>query len=85
MTTFAVATPHTLILTVSHGLLFRQAPLLRGGMNAVANSLNLTSKLRAYRAIFSRALFPQRDSRVVVGFRRRVSLIDAANPQQCSP
>jgi hypothetical protein len=25
-TTFAVATPHALVLTVSHGLLFRQPP-----------------------------------------------------------
>jgi hypothetical protein len=29
MTTFAVATPHSLVLSVSHGLLFRQPPILR--------------------------------------------------------
>ena len=29
MATFAVATPHALVLTVSHGLLFRQPPYLR--------------------------------------------------------
>jgi hypothetical protein len=34
--TFAVATPHALVLTVSHDLLFRQ-PLICGGTNAAAS------------------------------------------------
>jgi len=36
MTTFAVATPHSLVLTVSHGLLFCQ-PLICGGTNAAVS------------------------------------------------
>ncbi|HML09190.1 MAG TPA: hypothetical protein VK430_13805 [Xanthobacteraceae bacterium] len=46
MTTFAVATPHALVLTVSHGLLFCQ-PLICGGTNAaVFSSLDVTSTRR---------------------------------------
>jgi hypothetical protein len=42
MTTFAVATPHSLVLTVSHGLLFCQ-PLICGGTDAaVSPNWNLT-------------------------------------------
>jgi hypothetical protein len=36
MTTFAVATPHSLVLTVSHGLLFCQ-PLICGGTDAAVS------------------------------------------------
>jgi hypothetical protein len=34
--TFAIATPHALVLTVSHDLLFRQ-PLICDGTDAVAS------------------------------------------------
>jgi len=42
MSTFAVATPHALVLAVSHGLLFRQ-PLICGGTNAAGSLSEIDS------------------------------------------
>jgi len=41
MTTFAVATPHALILTVSHGLLFCQ-PLICAGTDAAVSTRRIS-------------------------------------------
>jgi hypothetical protein len=47
VTTFAVATPHALILTVSHGLLFCQPPSFAAGLMPPFLSENSSNSTRA--------------------------------------
>ena len=81
MTTFAVATPHALVLTVSHGCCFAN-PLICGGMNARRFSLvNVTSASRLKLSYKAHVLKPDDRS----GGACTVARARLANHQQSSP
>jgi hypothetical protein len=88
MTTLAVATPHALVLTVSHGLLFRQPP-----SNATAflppflvhEWLFLTNDTPTARPDSSVAKRPNRPSGLTAANRRQTPSFNVTKPRQRRP
>jgi hypothetical protein len=85
MTTFAVATPHALILTVSHGLLFCQ-PLICAGTDAAVSTRRISpGPYPSPNTVFLHGLLHERARPTYRPFTAPSRSCDLTNPQQSQP
>jgi hypothetical protein len=84
MTTFAVATPHALVLTVSHGLLLCQ-PLICAGMDAAFSTCSNATPTDHQPLQSSQWIVPRARAANRAGLHRSARSCDLTNPQPSQP